>query len=193
MSAESALLFDLDGTLADTWEVNYLSYRDSLAEVGIDCTRDSFTPCYGCHWRDFLPTLAGSRDELQLQRIHRRKQEIYPQHLGAAQANIPLVGLLRSSRLAWPIGLVTSASRDNTELLLTHLGLADDFDHIVTGDDVMAAKPHPEGYLRCLAGLRAGTAGSLAFEDSKNGIAAARTAGLTVMIVSGFPAQRSDA
>jgi beta-phosphoglucomutase len=186
MPTDAALLFDLDGTLVDSWEVNYRSYRDSLAESGIACPRSAFAPCYGGHWRDFLPRLADGCDERMLQRLHRRKQELYPQHLGAARANIPLLGLLRTARLAWPIGLVTTASRDSTAQLLSHLGIADAFDRIVTGDDVGHAKPDPEGYRRCLSGLRAGAAGSLAFEDSPSGIAAARAAGLEVMIVSGF-------
>jgi beta-phosphoglucomutase len=186
MPHDRALLFDLDGTLADTWEVNYLSYRDSLAESGISCTRDAFAPCYGGHWHEFLPRLAVGCNVTQLQRVHRRKQELYPQHIASTRANLPLISLLRMARFVWPIGLVTTASRDSTDLLLTHLGLVDAFDCIVTGDDVQRAKPDPEGYRHCLSGLRADATGSLAFEDSPNGIAAARMAGLQVLTVSGF-------
>ena len=186
MSTDAALLFDLDGTLADTWEVNYRSYRDSLAESGIVCAREVFATCFGGHWRDFLPRLVGSCDEGRLQRLHQRKLELYPQHLGAARANRPLIHLLRTARPAWPIGLVTTASRHSTCLILSHLGLSDAFDSIVTGDDVARAKPDAEGYCRCLSALRASAASSLAFEDSPTGIAAARSAGLEVMVVSGF-------
>jgi beta-phosphoglucomutase len=186
MSSECALIFDLDGTLADTWEVNYLSYRDSLAESGIPCTREAFAPCYGGHWREFLPHLAVGCNASQLQHVHRRKQEFYPQHIAATRANLPLISLLRLVRCAWPIGLVTTASRENTDLLLTFLGLMNDFDCIVTGDDVLRAKPDPEGYRNCLRVLHAEATASLAFEDSPNGIAAARMAGLQVLTVSGF-------
>jgi beta-phosphoglucomutase len=61
-----------------------------------------------------------------------------------------------------------------------------DFDCIVTGDDVLRAKPDPEGYRNCLRVLHAEATASLAFEDSPNGIAAARMAGLQVLTVSGF-------
>jgi len=182
----SALLFDLDGTLVDTWEANYCSYRDSLAESGIACSRQRFAPCFGGHWRDFLPLLAGSSDEQLLLRIHHRKQALYPDHLATVRVNAPLIALLRAARPAWTTGLVTTASRSNAALLLAHLGIADAFDCIVTGDDVALAKPAPDGYQRCLEHLHASAAGSLAFEDSPTGIAAAQAAGLRVHVVSGF-------
>ena len=186
MPRDSALLFDLDGTLVDTLEANYRSYRDSLAESGIDCPRCAFVPCFGGHWRDFLPLLAGSTDHDLLRRIHRRKQELYLGHLATVRVNAPLVALLRTARRSWMTGLVTTASRNNTGHLLSHLGIADAFDHIVTGDDVQLPKPAPDGYRCCLETLHASAATSLAFEDSPTGIAAARAAGLTVLVVSGF-------
>jgi beta-phosphoglucomutase len=186
MPRDSALLFDLDGTLVDTLEANYRSYRDSLAESGIDCPRCSFLPCYGGHWREFLPRLAGSGDHALLQRIHHRKQELYLGHLATVRINDPLVALLRAARPGWSTGLVTTASRSNANHLLAHLGLADAFDRIVTGDDVVQPKPAPDGYRNCLEALHASAASSLAFEDSPTGIAAARAAGLTVLVVSGF-------
>ena len=186
MRSEAALLFDLDGTLVDTWEANYRSYRDSLAEIGRECRREDFAPHFGGHWSDFLPLLAGSADPALLARIHRRKQELYPQHIGTVRINSPLVDLLRAARSERAIGLVTTASGANVRLILAHLGLETAFDSIVTGDDVALPKPAPEGYSRCLRELRASAAASLAYEDSPSGIAAARAAGLGVVIVRAF-------
>ncbi len=188
MTSESALLFDLDGTLVDTWEANYCSYRDSLAEFGIACSRQAFAPCFGGHWRDFLPLLAGTIDQQVLLCIHQRKQALYPNHIATVRVNAPLIALLRSARPAWTTGLVTTASRGNAALLLAHLGIAEAFDCIITGDDVARPKPALDGYRRCLEQLHASTANSLAFEDSATGIAAARAAGLSVLVVSGFTA-----
>jgi len=188
MSPKSALLFDLDGTLVDTWEANYRSYRDSLAESGIACSPQAFAPCFGGHWRDFLPLLAGSSDQQLLLRIHQRKQVLYPSHLATVRVNAPLIALLRAAHPAWSTGLVTTASRGNAALLLDHLGIAEAFDCIITGDDVSQPKPAPDGYRRCLEQLHASAASSLAFEDSPTGIAAAQAAGLSVLVVSGFTA-----
>lgn len=190
---EAALLFDLDGTLVDTWEANYRSYRDSLAEAGFACPRQAFAPCFGGHWRDFLPLLAGGADEALLQRIHRRKQELYSAHLGTVRVNEPLVALLRTARPLWSTGLVTSASLGNAGPLLAHIGIGDAFDCIITGDDVTRPKPDPDGYLRCLSGLGARAGASLAFEDAPAGIAAACAAGLQVVIISGFAAGSAQA
>ena len=148
-----ALLFDLDGTLVDTREANFLSYRDSLAEIGIDCKRSDFLHFFGHHWRHFLPILAKSSDISTLTRVHQRKQELYSRHLQTISVNRPLVTILRNARPSWSTGLVTTASRRNTRTILDHLGLTDTFDQIVTGDDVTSAKPSPDGYLLCLRRL----------------------------------------
>ena len=183
---DQALLFDLDGTLVNTWEANYRSYRDSLAEIGRKCPPSAFAPCFGKHWRDFLPALSGTDDASVLQRLHRRKQEIYPCHLNTVVVNGPLVSFLRLAHNTWRTGLVTTASRSNTSQLLSHLSLEDAFDRIITGDDVQRPKPDAEGYERCLADLGAIPRKSLAFEDSPTGIAAAKAAGLQVLVVTGF-------
>jgi HAD superfamily hydrolase (TIGR01509 family) len=183
---DAALLFDLDGTLVDTREVNWRSYRDSLAELGIACRRADFDRHFGAHWRDFLPLLAGSGDPGLLACLHRRKQEIYPRHLGAARLNFRLAGLLRRARAGRRIGLVTTASRASVAAVLAHVGLADAFECIVTGDDVARPKPAPDGYLACLAALNARAQASVAFEDSPTGVAAARAAGLAVVVVEDF-------
>jgi HAD superfamily hydrolase (TIGR01509 family) len=183
---EAALLFDLDGTLADTREANYRSYRDSLAESGRDCPRAHFDRHFGGHWRDFLSVFAATADPGALARLHRRKQELYPLHLGAVRLNHRLVAILHAARGRQRTGLVTTASRANVELLLGHFDLGDRFDAIVTGDDVARAKPAPDGYLRCLQALQASAAASTAYEDSAVGIAAARAAGLRVVVVDDF-------
>jgi len=183
-----ALLFDLDGTLVDTAELNLRCYQDSLGEVGVVLGREAFSAHLGGHWRTFLPLLCGSDDPELLGRVHRRKQELYAQRLGALRANEPLVALLRQARPAFRTGLVTSASRAAVLPLLRHFGWEGAFDAVITGDDVVAAKPDPEGYLRCLRELGCLAGHSLACEDAPAGMAAARAAGLMVLCVQGFTA-----
>jgi len=184
---ERALLFDLDGTLVDTAELNFRCYRDSLSDVGVVLTRAVYDTHLGGHWRTFLGEWAGSDDADLLERLHRRKQALYATRLDMVRINAPLAQLLTQARPWWRTGLVTSASRANVLPLLTHFGWSEAFDAIVTGDDFSAPKPDPDGYLRCLRMLGCQAALSLAFEDSPIGIAAARAAGLTVLGVLGFP------
>ena len=189
---EAALLFDLDGTLVDTWEVNFLSYRDALREADIACPRSAFAHHFGEHWRTFLPQLSGTTDLDLLQRIHRRKQDLYRDHLVHARLNENLARLLQGGRGHRSTGLVTTASRANVEILLGHFQLTDCFDCIITGDDVKNSKPAPDGYLACLGILGASADASIAFEDSPTGIAAARAAGLAVVVVEDFQRPAAD-
>jgi beta-phosphoglucomutase len=181
-----ALLFDLDGTLVDTWEANYRSYRDSLLEIGCSCPREEFASHMGGHWSEFLPRFTHSHDHDLLKRVHQRKQHLYSTHLDSLRVNGPLLALLMRAGDRWSTGLVTSASRETVQLILERFSLGKTFNAIVTGDDAVRPKPAPDGYLRCLELLGAHAEHSLAFEDSAPGIAAARAANIAVLVVHGF-------
>lgn len=98
---------------------------------------------------------------------------------------VPLVpgslDFLRAARARFPkIGLATSATVRDLGLALRKYRLESCFDVIVTGDDSLHHKPHPEPYLQVLAALGASPAETLVIEDSPNGIRAAKAAGCTV-------------
>jgi HAD superfamily hydrolase (TIGR01509 family) len=186
VSAPSAFLFDLDGTLVDTADANFAAYARALREAGVHVDRAAFDAVAdGRKWRDFLPPIlrdAGSAaDPAQ---IAARKIAHYPEHVGETRVNAGLVGLLRALR-GTPLrtALVTTASAANARVVLDAHGLLALFDVVVTGDDVSVHKPDPAAYLLALArlGVRAGAC--VAFEDSDVGVASARAAGVRVVRV----------
>ncbi|WP_031161566.1 HAD family hydrolase [Streptosporangium roseum] len=92
-------------------------------------------------------------------------------------------GLLAAVRRAGlPTALVTSSVRPIAEACLKGIG-RDNFDHVVTGDDVMRTKPHPEPYLTATRLLGVAAARCVALEDSPNGVTAATAAGCRVVAV----------
>jgi beta-phosphoglucomutase len=182
----AALLFDLDGTLVDTREANFLAYRDAFALSGHELTRAQFETTWGQDSRDFIPDLVPGLDPAGVDAIRATKSRLYPERLHLTALNEGLVAFLRLLAETHATALVSTAKSGNgTQLLAAH-GLGELFDVVVWGDDVARSKPDPEGYLRALELLGAEAATSLAFEDSATGREAALAAGLTVLEVPHF-------
>ena len=181
-----ALLFDLDGTLVDTREANYLAYRDAFAESGHELTTESFATTWGRDSRDFIPDLLPGIAPAAVDAIRSAKGRLYADQLHRTVSNDALIAFLRLMAPTLPTALVSTAKSGNGRQLLDTHGLTPLFDVVVWGDDVARSKPDPEGYLRALELLGADPAHSLAFEDSETGRQAALAAGLTVLEVPHF-------
>jgi len=178
-----ALLLDLDGTLVSTGEANYLAYRDALADVGLDLSREAFDGTWGRDSRDFIPDLVPGITTEEVDAVRRAKADRYGGYLGTTQVNRSLVGVLRQLAPTTPTALVTTAKSGNARQLLEAHDLAGLFDVTVFGDDVARSKPDPACYLLALARLGVPAAGALAVEDSDAGMRAARAAGVAVLRV----------
>ena len=183
MAEIKAFLFDLDGTLVDTRESNYLAYRDAFAELGHELTRDSFATTWGKDSRQFIPELLPHVAPEEVQAIRDAKARAYGGHLRHSRLNADLVELARCARTAVATGLVTTAKRTNVEQTLSMHGIADLFEVTVNGDDVAMSKPDPEAYRLALRLLGLPPGAAVAFEDSDAGAAAAEGAGIDVVRV----------
>ncbi len=177
-----AFLFDFDGLILDTevpsragWELVYREHGHELpAEkwrlvVG---TRDAWDP--GAH----LEELVGRRLEWETLNERRRAHEL---SLIEAEELRPGVEdyLDAADRLGLKLAIVSSASRRWIEMHLRRLEREHDFDLILAADhDPARAKPAPTLYLEALAELGVAADEAVAFEDSPNGIRAAKAAGI---------------
>lgn len=196
-----ALIFDVDGTLAETEEIHRLAFNRAFAEDGlpwhwdVERYRDLLAVTGGRERiRHFVATTPGVADpgEDRIARLHRRKNLLYGETVraGACPLRPGVAALVRAARAAGlRLAIATTTSRSNVEALLA-AAFSDEppdlFDPIVCGEDVAAKKPHPEAYLQALARLDLPPAACLAFEDSKNGLAAARAAGLATIVTPGL-------
>jgi beta-phosphoglucomutase family hydrolase len=180
-----ALVFDFDGTLVDTMPVHYEAYRRTFAEVEIDLAPNDFYANIGGKASETIPRfLRGRSCRHSIGELHARKQEI----AGALLSTEPLV-VLATARLlpvfhgVLPVALASSGSRSGIELVLDRLDWRRYFDVIVTGQDVMHGKPAPDIFL--LAAERLGVAADdcVVFEDTDDGVAAARAAKMAVFDV----------
>lgn len=194
--ALQAVIFDVDGTLADTERNGHrLAFNDAFAQHGLDIT---WTPeAYGqllaivggrrriTH--DLRQRGFGARAGRLAYDIHRTKTALFTDRIlngeicgrpGLAE----LITDLGDSGIR--IGIATTGRRRWVEPLVRHIVGPGGAEVIVTGDDVAQLKPDPEGYLRALEALALPAEAALAVEDSAIGLRAARAAGLATLVVT---------
>lgn len=148
MKGKSKLaIFDLDGTLFDTKNVNFHAYQRAIRECGFDIDIDYQFYCNYCngnHYKVFLPKIIFDISEEALHQIHERKKKVYTDYLEKAIKNDFLFFLIDAIRDKYAIALVTTASRKNTNDILKEFSLRGNFDIIITQEDVKNTKPSPE-------------------------------------------------
>lgn len=174
-------IFDMDGTLIDTCMVNYRSYQSALSEEGIELSYEYFiNNCFGKGYKDYLPPIAGN-DRETLERIHNRKIGLYKEYIDEARINPTLLDFIRGMKKKYYMALVTTASKDNVYEEIEKFGLKEDFDLILTGEDIPRHKPDPQGFIMAMERLGIPPERTVIFEDSEAGIEAAKKSGASIM------------
>jgi HAD superfamily hydrolase (TIGR01509 family) len=193
-----ALIFDVDGTLAETEEAHRVSFNAAFADAGLDWAWSQ------SDYQNLLRITGGKERMLHyiescgaalppgerdnaIHALHRRKTRLYAARVAAG--DVPLrpgiETLLRTARdYGFKLAIATTTSRSNVDALLaTNLGqdAVDWFSAIVCGDMVARKKPAPDVYEEALRILRLRPDETIAIEDSWNGVQAARSAGIAVV------------
>nr|AWM04885.1 phosphatase [Bradyrhizobium amphicarpaeae] len=193
----AALIFDVDGTLAETEELHRQAFNHAFARRGLDWQWDRavYTDLLRVtggkeRMRAYQARLGGAAplSDVDIAELHRIKTAHYAGLIetGCCPLRPGVTELLdaataRGQRLA----IATTTSHGNIDALLSQAlgpGWAAGFDAIVAGDDVRHKKPAPDVYLEALARLKLGAADCVAIEDSANGLIAASRAGIPVLI-----------
>ncbi|MFC7697835.1 HAD family hydrolase [Bradyrhizobium canariense] len=193
----AALIFDVDGTLAETEELHRQAFNHAFARHGLDWQWDRAV------YKDLLRVTGGKErirahherlriaaplSDVDIAELHRIKTAHYAElvQTGCCPLRPGVTDLLvaakaRRQRLA----IATTTSHANIDALLSRaLGKcwAADFDAIVAGDDVRHKKPAPDVYVETLARLKLNASDCVAIEDSANGLTAASRANIPVLI-----------
>lgn len=179
-------IFDMDGTLFDTSESNYWSYHDAAQRLGYEIEHDKFMNVFvGKNYREFLP-MFGIESKEELRDIHDYKKAHYREYIGKIKMNDELFSLIAKMKSGRKIALATTASRLNTMDILEYFDVSDDFDCILTQEDVNKLKPDPECYNTIMKKLQVSPTNTVIFEDSVVGIEAANASGAVCVKVDDF-------
>lgn len=176
-------IFDMDGTLFDTTEVNFKSYKNACKEYGYDIEETKFKESFiGKNYKDFLPILGIDSTE-NLEKIHTFKKIDYKNHLNLAKKNDSLFELIKSIKKDYVVAIATTASKENTYNILEHFDVLNLFDIIITQENCEKLKPNPECYTQVMNLAKISANNTIIFEDSEVGISAGKASGATVFVV----------
>lgn len=181
----SCLLFDFDGTLADSSEANIRSYAKAFEKVGLQFDKRKYIKLFGLRFLEMMDQIAPNSTEKQRSEIRSLKAKYYRDYIHLVQLNNGLLDLVRSLNGRYKTGLITTASRRNVESFLEHFAIDPIlFNIIITGEDVRHGKPNPECYTKAIEALGEEPTNCLVFEDSQVGIEAAVAAGAKVVKIA---------
>lgn len=178
-------LFDLDGTLFDTREVNYMSYQHALQDLGYEIDHDYYVSyCNGRHYTEFLPKIIKCKKDIEI--VHEKKKNYYSSYLSFARVNNSLIDIIKKIRKNYYIVIVTTASFKNTKDILDYFSLSKYFDDIITPKDYKKTKPDPEPFLVAMKKYDISSNNTIIFEDSDVGILSAINTGASVFKIQQF-------
>lgn len=189
MDRNKLAIFDMDGTLFDTKNVNFHAYKQALNECGLNANIDYDYYCKFCNgnnYKVFLPVILPEITIEQMEYVHDRKKQLYPQYLKNARINKNLFTLINLIKNEYQIALVTTASKKNLNDILDFFKIRNTFDFILTQEDVKHTKPNPEGFLVAMNRAGVSRKNTLIFEDSDTGIEAAEKSGADYVRVYGY-------
>jgi beta-phosphoglucomutase len=181
-----AILFDFDGTLADTANIHVAAWERTFAEIGFVIPQNVCSRAAEEDDRRFLVDVFASKDvhDGDVEGWVRRKQDVTATLLADSPQFYPgVIELIARLRGRYRLAIVSSTWRENVEATLEVSGLGDAFELIVAKQDVVSQKPDAEPYTLALARLGLDASSAWAVEDSPGGIQAALAAGLQVIAV----------
>jgi len=190
-----AILFDLDGTLADTEPLHYAAFHETFLPEGIELAREEyFSRLIGFNDHDCFDTVLkeNRRDAsaAHLDRLIARKAVSYQNMIRNRDVMYPgAADFVRACAARFPLVLVTGTLRDEAEMILRRSGLRELFLDIVAAEDVEHGKPEPDGFIMALGRLgfllrqrdAIEPAQALVIEDTPAGVEAGRRAGMRVL------------
>lgn len=179
------VLFDLDGTLADTEPLQWQAYRRALAPYGVDVDIEE----YRRHWI----ALDGGAEyacrtyglPIDATALRAAKAVAYRSLLAAGVRSRPgaEAALVRLTGRRFRLALVTNSVRAEVDVVLGHLGFRERFAVVVAREDYLAPKPAPDAYVAAARALGLVPGECAVVEDTTRGVRAGVAAGCAVLAV----------
>ena len=187
--SHDALLFDCDGTLADTMPAHYRAWLTVTALYGIAFDEERFYALGGRPTRDILARLSAEAGvDVDVDQAAKLKEAGFLDKLEGIQPIDPVVEVVRRCRGRIPMAVVTGGYQAVCRRILDRVGITDAFATIVASEDTERHKPDPDPFLEAARRLGARPERCVVWEDSGLGIEAARRAGMDWVDVRAFHA-----
>jgi beta-phosphoglucomutase len=190
------VLWDLDGTLADSREFHWRAWRETMREAGVEITEAQFLASFGQRNDAILSKwLDGPVAADRIREIGEAKEALYRRFV-QDEGLTPLPGavewLERLHREHWRQAIASSAPRLNVEVMTRVLGFTDSLGALVGAEDVQRGKPDPDVFLAAASKLGVAPPRCVVVEDAAAGIEAARRGGMRSIGIGGVELAGAD-
>lgn len=185
--AAKGLIFDLDGTLADTMPIHYIAWKNAAAIYGINFTPELFIKLAGI---PLYPTVEKLNQifgtSIDPKEMGDSKEAEFEKNMHLTPEIKIVTDLVRQNHGKIPMAIGTGGARRLALKTLEIIGLKEYIDVLVCSEDVSNYKPHPETFLKCAEQMGIDPIDCEVFEDGRLGIQAAHTAGMMVVDVTQY-------
>jgi beta-phosphoglucomutase family hydrolase len=189
-----AVLWDMDGVIADTADYHYRAWHDVFRERGVEFSKADFMRHFGQRHDSIIRFALGDKlSPAEFNAISEKKQAIYRRRV--AENIVPLPGAIALIKSLKEHGvksaIASSAVQANIDIIIRGLGIANDFQAVVFGTEVAEGKPSPQIFLLAAKKLGVKPANCIVIEDAIAGVTAARQAGMKCVAVTNSHPRKS--
>lgn len=175
----SGLIFDCDGTLVDTAPIHFFAVTEAMRTFGFEMEKRWYYERVGLTpaalFREFEEQNGVILDTVELSRRYR---PLFLSNVGRAEEIKVVAEVARLNLGRVPMAVASNGHLENVRATLTATGLLPLFDHIVTAEQVAHGKPEPDVFLEAARRINVPPAECIVFEDSDEGLEAAKRAGM---------------
>lgn len=178
------LIFDCDGTLADTMPLHWEAWSEIARRHGLNFPRDRFFALAGVPSRHILRILSEEQGvPLDPVEVAHEKEETYLEKLSHVGPIHAVYEIARENRGRLPMAVASGGTKKVILQVLDHLKIRDWFQAVVTSEDIEHQKPAPDIFLEAARQIGVSPQFCRAYEDSDLGMQAIRAAGMQAVDV----------
>jgi beta-phosphoglucomutase family hydrolase len=182
------LVFDCDGTIADTMPAHYRAWVEALGEHGVEFPEALFYEMGGIPTAKIVEILNERHGHnMPVMETALYKEKLFERTIAEVLPVQPVVNVIREYHGKLPMAVATGGFRHVCQKILSTLGLLDRFCAIVAAEDVTHGKPAPDVFLEAARRINVDPKLCMAFEDANLGVESATAAGMLVVDVRKLP------
>ncbi|MDO9136639.1 MAG: beta-phosphoglucomutase family hydrolase [Lutibacter sp.] len=182
-----ALIFDLDGTIANTMPSHFKSWRKAVVPYGIDFNASLFMQLTGMPRTatiEKLNEMFGTKMNPEI--VGKVKEDHFKTLVNLTEEIEVVTDVIRKYHTILPMSIGTGSTKNGAKKTLEVIGLENYFDIVITADDIINYKPHPETFLKCAELMGIKPQDCVVFEDGILGMNAAEEAGMMLVDVNDY-------